>query len=229
MRTVIGKTSIEMGIAEFQALCEPHDAVLVDIGCGDGSFPYRVAGDHGALLCVGLDANAEAMAKYAARARRKSARGGRGNVLFVASAIESLPLELKGIAGLLTVNFPWSGLLASVARGEPTLVQAIDHLAAADCTLQILVNADADVPDLDTFTPQGLADVLGSALPRARFELRSAGWLPADARVRSQWGGRLIKGSGRRTIHVVAQRGSPDAPLSNVLAQAIGLPVSPNS
>ena len=53
--------------------------------------------------------------------------------------------------------------------------------------------------------------------------------LPADARVRSQWGGRLIKGSGRRTIHVVARRGSPDAPLSNVLAQAIGLPVSPNS
>ena len=229
MRHVIGKTSVEMGIEEFQALCDPRDAVLVDIGCGDGSFPYRVAGDHDALLCVGLDANLEAMAKYAARARRKSARGGRGNVLFVASAIESLPQELKGSAGLLTVNFPWAGLLASVARGEPTLVQAIDHLAAADCILQILVNADADVPDLDPFTSQGLADVLGNALPRARFELLSAGWLPADARVRSQWGGRLIKGSGRRNIHVVAQRGSPDAPLSNVLAQAIGLPVVPNS
>jgi len=29
MQTVIGKTSVEMGIAQFQALCEPCDAVLV--------------------------------------------------------------------------------------------------------------------------------------------------------------------------------------------------------
>ncbi len=206
-------------------LMRGYRAALVDLGCGDGAFPYRLATAHPALLCIGLDPNREAMAEYARKARRKPARGGLANLLYVVAALESLPNELRGIAALITINFPWAGLLQHVVLAEPPLAAALHHLAAPSCLLEILLNADAEVAGLPELTPENLGSALTPVLARAGFAAPSVTWLPAAARVPSRWGGRLIKGSGRRTLRLRASRGSIAAECISVLDDAYGAPL----
>jgi 16S rRNA (adenine(1408)-N(1))-methyltransferase len=223
MRIVTGRRSEEMDATAFGRLAAEHALVLVDLGCGDGAFPYRVARAHADVLAVGVDPNAEAMAERAAQARRKAARGGAPNALFVAGSIEELPPELDHAAAIVTVNFPWAGLLRAVVDADPLLVQALDRLAAAGCVFQLLVNADAEVEGEPDLSPPALAAALSAPLTSAGCTVDRAEWLPADARVPSRWGGRLIAGSGRRIALVRATRGDPPARALAVLDQATGL------
>ena len=50
----------------------------------------------------------------AAQARRKPARGGAPNALFIVAAAEALPEPLTGIADEITINYPWGSLLRIV-------------------------------------------------------------------------------------------------------------------
>jgi len=215
-----------MDAVAFARLVAAHAVVLVDLGCGDGAFPYRVARAHEDVLAVGVDPNAEAMAQRAAQARRKPARGGAANALFVAGALESLPPELDRAATIVTVNLPWAGLLRAVINADPALVGAVDRLAAADAVFQLLVNADAEVEGAPDLSPPALAAALTAPLADVGFTVDRADWLPAGARLPSRWGGRLIAGSGRRIALVRAARGAPTQRALAVLDQATGLPAS---
>jgi 16S rRNA (adenine(1408)-N(1))-methyltransferase len=56
-----------------------------------------------------VDANAAAMADAARKATAgsgKRARGGLPNALFVVAAVETLPVDLAGVAELVTAHFP---------------------------------------------------------------------------------------------------------------------------
>ena len=213
MRVVTGKTSGEMAAAEFQGVAAAYDTRWLDIGAGDGALPYRLAGQFPDVLCLGLDPNAEAMAGNARRARRKPERGGRANCLFVVGAVEAPPPELAGLAGAITINFPWARLLEIVLGARdgdaPSLAAALSALAAPDCSLQLLVNEVTDLPAIPTVDPAMLADRLTPALLAAGFEIDASEWLRTDTRVRSRWGGRLIRGSGRRVVRLRASRGAP--------------------
>ena len=213
MRVVTGKTSGEMAAAEFQGVAAAYATRWLDIGAGDGALPYRLAGQFPDVLCLGLDPNAEAMAERARRARRKPDRGGRANCLYVVAAIEAPPPELAGLAGAMTVNFPWARLLEIVlgARegGPADLAAALSALAAPDCSLQLLVNEVTDLPAVPTVDPVMLAERLTPAFLATGFEIDASEWLRTDARVRSRWGGRLIRGSGRRVVRLRATRGAP--------------------
>ncbi|HJN92175.1 MAG TPA: hypothetical protein QGF05_05560, partial [Dehalococcoidia bacterium] len=61
MRIVTGQGVEEVDASDIDALADGGPAMLVDLGCGDGSFPYRLASDHPELFCIGIDANAEVM------------------------------------------------------------------------------------------------------------------------------------------------------------------------
>lgn len=223
MRVVTGKNVEEVQGDALAALADGYPATLVDLGCGDGSFPYRAARSHPRLFCIGIDANAEAMSGYARRAGRKPSRGGVANLAFVAAGMEDLPEELGGRASLITVNFPWSGLLAAVVQGDRVFSDALAFLAGTDCDLQVLINADAEVDGLSPFTLVMIEDALRPALAAAAFKLGLVDWLPEEARVHSQWGGRLMEGSERRVIRLRAQRGAVEPTLSLVLDDAVGL------
>ena len=114
MRVVTGKTSQTMAAAEFRRFASGYATCWLDVGAGDGALSYRLAGEFPNVLCLGLDPNAEAMATQARRARRKPDRGGRANCLYVAAAVEAPPAELAGLAGAITINFPWARLLEIV-------------------------------------------------------------------------------------------------------------------
>ena len=222
MQVVTGRNSVPWERAAVEAFVAAFDAVLVDLGSGDGAFVGWLAGRFPRLACVGVDANAERLASQANRAGRKPARGGRPNACFVAARLEELPPELDGLADLVTIHFPWAGLLEVVVRGDPLLAQALGRLARPDAALQILVNADAEIPSLPAMDPASLAAALAPTLAAAGFRATRAAWLPASARVHSEWGGRLMRGSGRRIACLRAQRGRGAGDWTAALDAAIG-------
>ncbi len=222
LEMIVGRETEPLAADELARRCAEHDAVLIDVGCGDGAFPYRLAGDSPDLFCVGVDPNREAMAEYSRRARRKPARGGRANVLYLAAALESMPPELDGRADVVTINFPWAGLREHVLNGDATLSAALSRLAAPVALLQILINAD--VEGESALDPESLRAALRSPLAAVGFTLETVDWLPAEAGPRSRWAGRLIRGSGRRVLLVRAQRGDVASSVVATLDRALRLP-----
>lgn len=222
MQIVVGRKTEELGADRLRALAAQHRLTLLDIGSGDGAFPYRVAGAHPDLLCIGLDPNREGLAAYAAKARRKPARGGRANVLYVAAAVEALPEELCASVDLVTINFPWAGLLSAILNGEAALSAALMRVGRSPWALQVLLNAEAPPPPLDaelgSLTPEAVRTRLDPALGPV-----SVGELPDAGRVASRWGGRLIRGSGRSIIRVRADFGAVPPAYGDLLDAAVGL------
>lgn len=222
MRIVLGRKTGDLSADGFRLRAAPYRLTLLDIGTGDGAFPYRVAGAYPEVLCVGLDPNREAPAAYAGRARRKPARGGRANVLYVAAAVEAPPDALDASADLVTMNFPWAGLLARILAGDPALTAALTKLAREPWALQILLNAAAPPPPLEhelgVLTPATVRERLDPALGCVRVTE-----LPETARVASRWGGRLIRGSRRPIIRVRADFGAVPPQYDALLNAAIGL------
>ena len=223
MRTVAAQGPSELSASAFAALRARHRAVLVDIGCGDGTLPYRLAGSHPDLLCVGVDPNAESMQKYARRAARKPARGGRGNLLYVAASIDQLPDELVGTADLITINFPWAGLRESLLQGNQITGDGLQRVSAEAARFQLLVNLEESTGEIPSVSPTALRDRLQEPLATAEFQIEETDWLPKSARVRSRWGGRLIAGSGRSVVRLTATKGAPDEWGLDALDQIAGL------
>lgn len=95
-----------------EAAC--YDRVIVDVGTGDGKFAYRQALANPRWLCIGADANAEALRETSVRAQRRPERGGAPNALFVRACISELPGGLEDVADEIHVNFPWGSLLQAV-------------------------------------------------------------------------------------------------------------------
>ena len=221
MDIVTGRDVESIAEPHFAQTLAPYSTVLIDLGCGDGAFPYRLAGAHDNLFCIGVDPNRESMADYARRARRKPARGGRPNVLYVGAAAESLPPELRHRAHVITINYPWASLLQAIVTGDPLFPSALDHLASDVCLVQILLNADADVADLPAVTPAAISDTAAPVLAAVNFRLTDCDWLPPDRRPRSQWGGKLVRGSHRRTVALRAERGDVPSTSRSLLDDAL--------
>ena len=90
-----------------------------------------------------MDATAEHLADYSARAGKKPSRGGLPNVLYVLATAEDLPAELHSLASAITINLPWSSLLAGLLRPDPTLLRSIARIAKPDARLDIYINTAA--------------------------------------------------------------------------------------
>ena len=77
------------------------------------------------------------------RADAKAARGGRPNALFLVAAAETLPTELSGIAGGVTVNFPWGSLLRGVLAQDMPILAGLGRLLGPNGRLEAMVSAVA--------------------------------------------------------------------------------------
>ncbi len=221
---VTGREQAPLDAGAFAALRSGYARLLIDLGSGDGAFPYRVAGAHPDWLCLGIDAHPGRLAEYARRARRKPARGGRPNVLYLAAPVERLPGELQGSADLLTINYPWAGLLEALLAGDAVISAALGALLRPPAALQILLNADAPPPGSDAISPDSVRRRLAPALARHGLTLHRVVFLPETVTVPTTWGARLIRGSGRRTLRVVATHAACPSVYVRWLAEAIGLP-----
>jgi 16S rRNA (adenine(1408)-N(1))-methyltransferase len=113
--------------------------VPIDAGTGDGRAVLAAATREPATLVLGLDANAASMADSSRRAARPARKGGLPNAGFVLAAVESLPAELRGVASLVTVRFPWGSLLRGVVGRDGLIAAGLASLVTPAGALELLV------------------------------------------------------------------------------------------
>jgi len=112
----------------------------------------------------------------------------------VAAPAEALPPELDGLAGLVTVHFPWGSLLRGLLAADPAILAGLVRVMRPGAGLSVLLSAT----DRDRGAgagPAGEATLAALAAPYGRH-VRPA--TPADvAASRSTWGRRLGAGARR--------------------------------
>ena len=196
----------EMGQAEFDQLRGRYASTLVDLGTGDGAWPRRFARDYDNVLAIGIDPDRDALREATKQAERKPARGGAPNTLYVAASAESLPPELQGAAGWITIHFPWAALLRMILNGDNRLAEILNTLAAPRSRLSLVLNAEAAPEGFDKPSPDSVSKSLNPPLEAARFRLTRSEWLDAASAPPTTWSGRLVKGSGRSIVSLEASR-----------------------
>ena len=213
MDIVRGKEIIVMSDAEFAALRAPYTSVALDIGTGDGRYPYREARAHPTTLYIGLDATMENLTEYSAKAGKKPNRGGLPNVLYVRAGADALPAAFAGLAGEITVNFPWGSLLTGLVRGEPLLLRSLAGAArpgaAVDVYLNTAVSSEPiplEVRNLPDVTLEYISHEMETRYAAAGILIRYAELLDgrAMARIPSLWARRLAYGRAPETVHIRA-------------------------
>jgi 16S rRNA (adenine(1408)-N(1))-methyltransferase len=188
--------------------------VVIDLGTGDGRFPYTKAREDPASLYAGIDPDAAAMAEYAFRASRKPARGGVTNVLYVVASVEQLPPELSAAADLVYVVFPWGSLLRGLLAPEPAALRAVAGLVKPGGGIEIVVSFEpehdtgvagaGELPVLD----EARIDALIPAYAEAGIAIESRRRLTADEAlaIPSTWSRRLLHARPRDVFSISGRR-----------------------
>jgi 16S rRNA (adenine(1408)-N(1))-methyltransferase len=166
--------------------------VALDLGTGDGRRVLALAAERPDTLVIGIDANASGMAEASRRALR---RGALPNALFAVAAAEQPPEPLRGLAGALTINFPWGSLLRGVLGADDSVLAGVATLLAPGGEATALVS----VVPRDGVPPVPEADVLATAYARHGLRLlearpATAGEVAASG---SSWAKRLRAGAQR--------------------------------
>jgi 16S rRNA (adenine(1408)-N(1))-methyltransferase len=175
--------------------------VIVDLGAGDGRYVYESARRDPTRLYVGIDPDGDAMTEYAYRASRKPARGGIENARFVVAAVEGLPDELLGLAGLVRVNFPWGSLLRGLLEPDRQTLGHLRSLLGASGRFEIVLAYDPEHDtgafgggSLPSLSEQYIREVLGPAYESAGLPVNDYHRLTQDEalEIPSTWGRRLL-------------------------------------
>ena len=192
--------------SEWTALRARRDAVLLDLGCGDGAHVRRFAREHADWLAIGLDTDRDALRRAAQRAARRPERGGAPNALFVAADAQHPPPELTGAARRLTIHFPWSALLRLILNDPAAFATLADRLCAGEATLELILNAEAAPENTPLPTPESLNAALRTPLEAVNFTIETCAWLEPENAPPTRWSGRLVKGSRRAAVALTAAR-----------------------
>jgi 16S rRNA (adenine(1408)-N(1))-methyltransferase len=142
------------------------------------------AARHPDTLTIGVDAS-----------RRASRRNALPNALFVVAAAEHPPEGLRGLAGSLTVNFPWGSLLRGLLGRDDAVLDGVAQLLAPGAEGLVLLS----VVRRDGLPPAPPWHELAGAYSRQGLDLVEA--RPATpqevAASRSSWARRLRAGTDR--------------------------------
>ncbi|MEY8043326.1 16S rRNA (adenine(1408)-N(1))-methyltransferase KamB [Saccharopolyspora cebuensis] len=180
MRRVTGKQVVEVGAAEFDAMVERHDGVVLDVGTGDGKHAFHLARERPGELVVALDAAKDNMRKVATKAAANPKKGGLPNLLCVWAAAERLPAELRGVTEL-HVLMPWGSLLRGVLGSDPAMLSGLAGVCVPGAKLLITLNLHAwrpPVPEVGEHPEPTPESALVDLAPR----FAAAGWRLDDAR-----------------------------------------------
>jgi 16S rRNA (adenine(1408)-N(1))-methyltransferase len=112
--------------------------VAVDLGTGDGRNVLATAAAQPDTLAIGVDASATAMADSSRRASR--GRTALPNALFAVAAAERPPEALHGLAGSMTVNFPWGSLLRGLLGEGDAVLAGVARLLAPGAEGAVLLS-----------------------------------------------------------------------------------------
>lgn len=142
MRILKGNRIENIEISELKNILKAYKSIIIDIGTGDGSFPYRKAGRDRESFYIGLDSAADNMVNSSVKAGKKASRGGLDNVLYVVCNALDIPEELKGLADRVHINLPWGSLRDAVVKGDRELLEGIGKMSKSQAALDIYVSYD---------------------------------------------------------------------------------------
>jgi 16S rRNA (adenine(1408)-N(1))-methyltransferase len=182
----------------------------VDLGTGDGRFVLAHAAAHRERFVLGVDPSHAGMTEASRRAARSEARGGLPNAAFVVSSLDALPVELDGLADLVTVHFPWGTLRSAVAGQDPEAMARLVRLLAPAGRLELLI-ADGERDGTAPNDPETILAAYAALGLEAR-ESRPATLTDAVA-AHSSWGKRLLRNptAGRSAWRFGLSRPSADS------------------
>lgn len=211
MRLLRGTRVIEAGEGWRDAIGVAGRPIVIDVGTGDGRYPYEHARADAASFHIGIDPDADALSEYAYRAARKPARGGVANVAYIVAAVEGLPPELACTATLVTVVFPWQSLLRGVLLPEPAVLAAIAGLATPEGRFELILCYDPQ-HDQAALAGASLARLDEAYIDAVLTPAYAAAGIAIDGRRRlepdealalpSTWGRRLLHGRAREVFRV---------------------------
>src|SRR5262245_9473194 len=193
----------------------PHtgEGVIVDLGTGDGNFVYQSARRHPDRFYIGIDAQSSALEKISEKIRRKPAKGGAPNLLFIQAAVEDLPPELDGVADEIHAHFPWGSLLRAMATGDELVLRNLRRVCAPDAWLEVVMTLDPerDRAEIDRLglSPLSLEFLETTLIPRYRaagFDVVEYGSLPPTEwpQLQTSWAKRL-RGAARPLTYLIAR------------------------
>ena len=178
----------------------------MDVGAGDGRYVLSRASAHPEELVLAIDASHAAMREASWRAGRSPRRGGLPSALFVASSLEQLPSDLRAMAALVTVHFPWGSLLDAALGRDSAGSDRLAALVASGGRLRLLASA------AERDATRGATTIDPDAVVAA---CRSRGLVAEQCRVataadveaaHSSWGRRLLNGAADRRLWFIELR-----------------------
>src|SRR3978361_142017 len=99
MEYICGKRTGRMDGLTLAARLSGYGEITLDLGTGDGRYVEQQGRQNPGKFFIGLDACRENRVEISRKAP--------GNTLFLIANGEELPVELAGLAGVITLNFPW--------------------------------------------------------------------------------------------------------------------------
>ena len=139
MKVLKGKKVESIHRDVLKAICGSYNKTILDLGTGDGTFPYRRASKNTGEFYIGLDSAAENMMESAFKSGRKPTKGGLNNVLFAVGDALNLTEELTNSIDHVFINLPWGSLRDAVVKGEEELLHGIRRIARRGAAIDIYV------------------------------------------------------------------------------------------
>lgn len=135
METIRGRTSHDIGLFELSEQIARYNQIALDLGTGDGRYVRCMAETQRDRFFIGVDACRENL--------RANSRLKLPNALFVIASAQALPLELKGLASQININFPWGSLLESLLNNDEALINGLLTITCPGAKLDIYLNGEA--------------------------------------------------------------------------------------
>lgn len=210
-----GKETVEMSEGELDELAAGYRGVALDLGTGDGRFAYTWAAEHPDTLVIGMDPVREALREFSHRARRKPARGGLTNLLYIVGSIEQPPAELDSRSHQIFINLPWGSLMRGIIEADDVVLGNLSRLAAGDAQLRIILNTRVfddpvplDVQGLPEVTVDYAKTTLSPAFSRHGFTVTESRFLAPEELIElgTSWARRLSHRSPPPSFLIEAAR-----------------------
>ena len=195
-----GRKLVEMGYLDLARAVSDYDKVYLDIGAGSGKFIYHLAKDHPEDYFIGLETSQDNLLDYARRIEKKTSRGGLPNVKYIVGSIESPPKELKGIADIVFINYPWTKFLKALVTGEASTLKKISSLFMDRGVLSMTLCYDrryeprfVDEYSLPDLSEEFIRGQMSRSYSEQDFELESLEAINSDEMKKelSEWGKKL--------------------------------------
>lgn len=206
MEIIRGKQASFIDRSALAVMAARHERVCIDIGTGDGRYAQHLAHVHPTALIIGLDACRENLRAASLRPP--------ANALFVIANALALPADLRGLAGQITINFPWGSLLAGLLAPDAALLEGLRAIAMPGAALEVRLNGGA-LAECGWSLEAG-AERIRAALSAQGFAMRPAAqWTARELRsFPSTWAKRLAFGRDPRAAYLCGRAIASDRKLA---------------